>query len=85
MIQITSRQTETMATGREWSVLCEACGEVSDTWSRPSHAVAWSLEHQRRCKRMTGAPVTWSRDGQFMGAVTPMLVLDSTADPKLYS
>lgn len=84
MITIKSEKSEAMAGGTGWFVVCEACGQVSDTWSRPSRSVAWALEHQRRCRKVSGAPVTWTRDGVDMGLVTPMLVLDTTADPALY-
>lgn len=76
MIIIHSVRSDASATGRIWHSTCEACGWVQDGSSRPSVAIAGSIEHQRRCPLIKGATVEWHQDGSNMGTVTPRLALD---------
>lgn len=76
MIILTSKWQDRTHSRREWSSRCEACSASSETTSRSTVAIAWSLEHQRRCRTVRGAPVRWEQDGIDVGVVTPALGIE---------
>lgn len=81
MIVLISERNPNTKTGWDHWGKCDTCTDQSDITPRASHAVAWCLEHQRRCRLVTGQPVTWKRDGADLGYVTPMLGLDMEIPP----
>lgn len=81
MIIIHSDASEASASGKIWHSSCTACRWVQDGSSRPTHAIAGALEHQRRCKVVKYAPVEWVQDGLSLGIVTPHLGIDLAEKP----